>query len=178
MNRITINKETNKILLFLFFAFLSLNATAQDDRKPITIQNKSISLKEAFAEIEQQTGYSIAYELSAVDVKRKISLSLESQSVSANLERHPIFVQNNRLPYHYHSVRQRTTEIHQGKNRETYPNSQRNCTGFQNQCTHRVCYCKNYECRFFRQHNRQSGEISDKQCSCGTMQYTNLLCRI
>ena len=57
MNRITINKETDKILLFLFFAFLSLNATAQNDRKQITIQNKNISLQEAFTEIEQQTGY-------------------------------------------------------------------------------------------------------------------------
>lgn len=85
MNRITINKETDKILFFLFFAFLSLNATAQNARKPITIQNKNISLKEAFAEIEQQTGYSIAYELSAVDVKRKISLSLESQSIDKAL---------------------------------------------------------------------------------------------
>ena len=85
MNRITINKETDKILLFLFFAFLSLNATAQNDRKQITIQNKNISLKEAFTEIELQTGYSIAYELSAVDVKRKISLSLESQSIDKAL---------------------------------------------------------------------------------------------
>ena len=85
MNRITINKETDKILLFLFFAFLSLNATAQNDKKQITIQNKNISLKEAFAEIELQTGYSIAYELSAVDVKRKISLSLESQSIDKAL---------------------------------------------------------------------------------------------
>ena len=85
MNRITINKETDKILLFLFFAFLSFNATAQNDRKQITIQNKNISLKEAFAEIELQTGYSIAYELSAVDVKRKISLSLEAQSIDKAL---------------------------------------------------------------------------------------------
>ena len=85
MNRITINKETDKILLFLFFAFLSLNATAQNERKQITIQNKNISLKEAFTEIELQTGYSIAYELSAVDVKRKISLSLESQSIDKAL---------------------------------------------------------------------------------------------
>lgn len=77
MNRITINKQINKILLFLFFAFLSFNATAQNDKKQITIQNKNISLKEAFAEIELQTGYSIAYELSTVDVKKKISLSLE-----------------------------------------------------------------------------------------------------
>ena len=85
MNRITINKETDKILLFLFFAFLSLNATAQNDRKQITIQNKNISLKEAFAEIELQTGYSIAYELSTVDVKKKISLSLENQSIDEAL---------------------------------------------------------------------------------------------
>ena len=85
MNRITINKQINKILLFLFFAFLSFNATAQNDKKQITIQNKNISLKEAFAEIELQTGYSIAYELSAVDVKRKISLSLESQSIDKAL---------------------------------------------------------------------------------------------
>ena len=85
MNRITINKETDKILLFLFFAFLSFNATAQNDRKQITIQNKNISLKEAFAEIELQTGYSIAYELSAVDVKRKISLSLKAQSIDKAL---------------------------------------------------------------------------------------------
>ena len=85
MNRITINKETNNILLFLFFAFLSLNATAQNDRKQITIQNKNISLKEAFAEVELQTGYSIAYELSVVDVKKKISLSLENQSIDKAL---------------------------------------------------------------------------------------------
>ena len=57
MNRITINKQINKILLFLFFAFLSFNATAQNDKKQITIQNKNISLKEAFAEIELQTGH-------------------------------------------------------------------------------------------------------------------------
>ena len=85
MNRITINKQINKILLFLFFAFLSLNAIAQNDRKQITIQNKNISLKEAFAEVELQTGYSIAYELSTVDVKKKISLSLENQSIDEAL---------------------------------------------------------------------------------------------
>lgn len=85
MNRITINKQINKILLFLFFAFLSLNAIAQNDRKQITIQNKNISLKEAFAEVELQTGYSIAYELSTVDVKKKISLSLENQSIGEAL---------------------------------------------------------------------------------------------
>ena len=85
MNRITINKQINKILLFLFFAFLSFNATAQNDRKQITIQNKNIALKEAFSEVELQTGYSIAYELSTVDVKKKISLSLEKQSIDEAL---------------------------------------------------------------------------------------------
>lgn len=85
MNRITINKQTEKILLFLFFALLSFNAIAQNKEKQITIRNKNISLQEAFAEIELQTGYSIAYELSALDVKKKISLSLENQSIDKAL---------------------------------------------------------------------------------------------
>lgn len=84
MNRITINKQINKILLF-YFCLSIINATAQNDKKQITIQNKNISLKEAFAEIELQTGYSIAYELSTVDVKKKISLSLENQSIDEAL---------------------------------------------------------------------------------------------
>ena len=46
--------------------------------KKITIQNKKISLKEAFAQIETQTGYSIAYEQSNLDIDKKQSLSLKN----------------------------------------------------------------------------------------------------
>ena len=51
----------------------------------IQLHQKIQEKKEAFAEIELQTGYSIAYELSTVDVKKKISLSLENQSIDEAL---------------------------------------------------------------------------------------------
>lgn len=85
MNRITINKQSDKIFLFFFFAFLSLTATAQNAGKTVTIQNKDLSLKEAFAEIELQTGYSVAYELSALDLKKRLSLSIKNLSIDKAL---------------------------------------------------------------------------------------------
>ena len=50
MNRINTNKQAAKLAIFLFFTFLSLTTVAQNKEKKITIQNKSISLKEAFAQ--------------------------------------------------------------------------------------------------------------------------------
>lgn len=85
MNRISINKQINKNIIFLLFTLLSLAATAQDEGKRITIQNKNSSLKEAFAQIELQTGYSVAYELSALDVKKQLSLSFKNLSIDKAL---------------------------------------------------------------------------------------------
>ena len=68
MNRINTNKQAGKLAIFLFFPFLSLTTIAQNKDKKITIQNKNISLKEAFAQIETQTGYSIAYEQSNLNI--------------------------------------------------------------------------------------------------------------
>lgn len=56
MNRINTKKRAAKLAIFLFFTFLSLTTVAQNKEKKITIQNKNISLKEAFAQIETQTG--------------------------------------------------------------------------------------------------------------------------
>lgn len=81
MNRINTNKRAAKLAIFLFFAFLSLTTVAQNKEKKITIQNKRISLKEAFAQIESQTGYSIAYEQSNLDLEKKQSLSLKNVAV-------------------------------------------------------------------------------------------------
>ena len=81
MNRINTNKQAAKLAIFLFFTFLSLTTVAQNKEKKITIQNKSISLKEAFAQIETQTGYSIAYEQSKLDIEKKQSLSLKNVTV-------------------------------------------------------------------------------------------------
>ncbi len=55
MNRINTNKRADKLAIFLFFTFLSLSTVSQNKEKKITIQNKKISLKEAFAQIETQT---------------------------------------------------------------------------------------------------------------------------
>lgn len=43
------------MIILLFFSILSLTAISQNAEKKITIQNKNISLKEAFEQIELQT---------------------------------------------------------------------------------------------------------------------------
>jgi len=48
MNRINANKKPDKMIILLFFSILSLTAISQNAEKKITIQNKNISLKEAF----------------------------------------------------------------------------------------------------------------------------------
>lgn len=85
MNRINTHKQAAKTVLLLFFTFLSLSVVAQSGEKKITIQSQSISLREAFIQIEQQTGYSIAYEQSDLDVERKRSLSLKDASIDKAL---------------------------------------------------------------------------------------------
>ena len=79
MNRINTNKQAGKLAIFLFFTFLSLTTIAQNKDKKITIQNKNISLKEAFAQIETQTGYSIAYEQSNLNIEKKHSFVLKNR---------------------------------------------------------------------------------------------------
>jgi hypothetical protein len=66
----------------IFSLFLCSGIAAQNAAKKITIHAKNISLKEAFFQIEQQTGYSIAYEQSTLDLKKKISLSLEDADIN------------------------------------------------------------------------------------------------
>lgn len=85
MNRINANKQPAKVVLFLFFILLPFAAHAQKGEKRITIQNKNISLKEAFAQIESQTGYSVAYEQSRLDIEKKISLSLKKATIDKAL---------------------------------------------------------------------------------------------
>ncbi len=86
MNRIKTNKQPYRIIFFVIFLFLVSSVIAQNTNKKVTIQNKSISLKEAFSLIEQQTGYSIAYEQSKLDLKKKISLSLKDADIDKALK--------------------------------------------------------------------------------------------
>ena len=74
------------MIILLFFSILSLTAISQNAEKKITIQNKNISLKEAFEQIELQTDYSIAYEQSNLNLKKMQSLSLKSTSIEKALK--------------------------------------------------------------------------------------------
>ena len=73
------------MIILLFFSILSLTAISQNAEKKITIQNKNISLKEAFEQIELQTDYSIAYEQSNLNLKKRQALSLKSASIEKAL---------------------------------------------------------------------------------------------
>ena len=75
-----------RIIILLFFISFSFGAIAQEKEKKISIQNKSLSIKEAFSEIEQQTDYSIAYEQLALDLNKKISLSLKNVNIDKALK--------------------------------------------------------------------------------------------
>lgn len=85
MNRIKTNKQPAKVAVFLFFILLPFVVYAQEGEKKITIQNKSISLKDVFAQIESQTGYSVAYEQSDLDIEKKVSLSLKKASIDKTM---------------------------------------------------------------------------------------------
>lgn len=85
MKRININELKNRSLFFVFFIFLASTALAQDNDKKITIQEKNISIKDIFNKIEQQTGYSIAFEQSKLDLNKKISLSLKNVDIDKAL---------------------------------------------------------------------------------------------
>ncbi len=80
-----IKNQSLRITFFIFSLFLLSGITAQNTDKKITIQRKSISLKDAFALIEQQTGYSIAYEHSTLELNKSISLSLNDASLDKAL---------------------------------------------------------------------------------------------
>lgn len=72
-----------RFLILLSFSFIPNFLSAQE--KKITIQEKSISIEKAFEQIEKQTGYSIAYGQSKIDVKKKISLTLKNVSLDKAL---------------------------------------------------------------------------------------------
>lgn len=79
MNQLKTNKSGLKFLFLVLFSAIPCLLIAQE--KKITIQEKNISLEDVFAQIEKQTGYSIAYDRSKIDVKKKISVSLKDATL-------------------------------------------------------------------------------------------------
>lgn len=68
-----------QFILVLFLSVLSVCTFAQDR---ITINDKNITRIEAFQAIEKQTGYSIAYEQSGLDLKKKLNLLLREVTLN------------------------------------------------------------------------------------------------
>jgi len=111
------------MIILLFFSILSLTAISQNAEKKITIQNKNISLKEAFEQIELQTDYSIAYEQSNLNLKKRQALSLKSASIEKAL--------NKGISYYYLSADTKNRN-NRRKDTKTNANHKRNCSRFQN----------------------------------------------
>ncbi|WP_080903988.1 TonB-dependent receptor [Parabacteroides sp. Marseille-P3160] len=78
MNRINALSRT---LLLIISCFIVSIAFAQTKDNTISIENKSISIKEAFLEIEKQTEYSIAYEQLGTDLDKRLFLSFKGEKI-------------------------------------------------------------------------------------------------
>lgn len=79
MNQLKTSKLGFKFLFLVLFSVIPHLLIAQE--KKITIQEKNISLENIFAQIEKQTGYSIAYDRSKIDIKKKMSVSLKDATL-------------------------------------------------------------------------------------------------
>lgn len=85
MNRTNTPKQWAITAGFLFLVFLPLAVMAQSREKRINLQNKNISFREAFMEIERQTGYSVAYEASKLKAESRLSVWLKEADIDKAL---------------------------------------------------------------------------------------------
>lgn len=67
------------ILLFMFFAAIPQNSMAQNEK--ITLSGNDITLRSAFEQIEKQSGLTIAYSESRVDVNRTVTINVTNGSM-------------------------------------------------------------------------------------------------
>lgn len=74
-----------KRLLFVLCLFISIESSFAQN-KGITINNTNISLLEIFHTIENQTGYSIAYEQSELDLNKKFNLFVNNKPLQKVLD--------------------------------------------------------------------------------------------
>ena len=72
--------------ILIIMLILPSAAFAQKKKQTVTIQQTNISLQDAFAQIEAQTNYSIAYEQSAFDMNKMVALSLKEADIENALK--------------------------------------------------------------------------------------------
>lgn len=85
MNPIYTYRQWGKTAMLLFFAFLSLAVMAQSGEKRVNLQNKNITLGEAFLQIEHQTGYSVAYKQTKLDIDSRLPVALKDADIDKAL---------------------------------------------------------------------------------------------
>lgn len=85
------------LIVITFFLLTSLtNAAFAQDKKTITINEKSITLAKLFSYIEANTQYSIAYNKSMIDLAKSVSISVQDEPVEKIL---PKVLENTKLTY-------------------------------------------------------------------------------
>lgn len=87
MNQIITKKVIFNLVFIILLLFNPLSTMAQDPKhdQKITIQQKNISIENAFTQIEKQTNYSVAYDRSKIDAEKRISLSLNNATLDKAL---------------------------------------------------------------------------------------------
>ena len=72
------------LLLFVFFAGFS--ASAQDTKKTVTLSGE-YSVREVFAEIKKQAGYTVSYNNERLDTERRLTLDFQNAAVTAVMDK-------------------------------------------------------------------------------------------
>ncbi len=72
------------VILSAFFS-ITANIIAQDQKQKVTISGYQLTIKDAFEEVEKQTGMTIAYNESLINVKQTVSVNISNKSLSEAL---------------------------------------------------------------------------------------------
>ncbi len=73
-------------LLLLFVFFSGLSANAQDTKKTVTLSGE-YSVREVFAEVKKQAGYTVSYNNERLDTERRLTLDFKNASVTAVMDK-------------------------------------------------------------------------------------------
>ena len=73
-------------LLLLFVFFSGLSANAQDTKKTVTLSGE-YSVREVFAEVKKQAGYTVSYNNERLDAERRLRLDFKNASVTAVMDK-------------------------------------------------------------------------------------------
>jgi DNA-binding TFAR19-related protein (PDSD5 family) len=77
--------HSKSCIYLLLFSFVYITAMAQNDKIEVNVKNSTI--KEVFEQIEAQSKYTIAYNLTKFNTERKISVTLKNKPLKEILEK-------------------------------------------------------------------------------------------